>query len=238
MDRARKGCDSTTLESLLVDEKAEVTPEDVTLFWERFVNFAEKHERHDWKSLPEIVQRVRQTYSKRQLKAFEMILGRLSLALLVRLEPHYQGERQPRIETQTFFHLGMLIHYIIGEGKEAYLSVLDKPSLAAVYASEMTAETGLFLTAVFWFETLSYHASKFRLLRKYYAIEHLPGLPGFIAMIPFLTEQFEIPDEEKYPSFARKVEDGEWFIVDDERRKEQPVTHSSLSVNSVTARLN
>ena len=178
MDRVRNGCDLTTLESLLVDEKAEITREDVTLFWESFVNFAEKHERHNWKSLPEVVQRIRQSFSKRQLKAFERILGRLSLALLVRLEPHYAGERQPQIETQTFFHLGMLIHYIIGEGKEAYLSVLDKPSLAASYASEMTTETGFFFTAVFWFETLSYHARKFRLLRKYSPLNTRQGSRG------------------------------------------------------------
>jgi hypothetical protein len=221
MDRVRNGCDLTTLESLLVDEKAEIAREDVALFWESFVNFAEKHERHNWKSLPEVVRRVRQSFSKRQLKAFEKILGRLSLALLVRLEPHYAGERQPPVETQTFFHLGMLIHYIIGEGKETYMSVLGKPHLAASYAGEMTTETGFFFTAVFWFETLSYHASKFRLLRKYYAFEHLPGLPGFIAMLPFLSEQFEIPGEEKYPSFARKIENGDWFIVDDEGGEEQ-----------------
>jgi hypothetical protein len=127
--------------------------------------------------------------------------------MLIRLEPHYSGVREPQIEVKSFFHLGMLIHYIIGEGKEAYLSVFREPALAATYADEMTTETGLFFTGVFWYETLAYHARKFRLLQKYYAFEYAPGLPGFIALIPFLTEQFEIPGEEHYPKFARKIED-------------------------------
>jgi hypothetical protein len=170
------------------------------------------------------------------LKAFERILGRLSLALLARLEPHFAEGRKSQIEAQSFFHLGMLIHSIIGEGKEAYLAVLEKPSLAASYAGEMINESGLFFTAVFWFETLVYHARKFRLIQKYYAFEHAPATPGFAALVPFLTEQFEIPGEEQYPCFARKIENGDWFIVDDEGRDEESASSVPVSAIGVTAR--
>src|SRR5262249_52637183 len=135
----------------------------------------------------------------------------------------------------TFFHLGMLIHTIIGEGKEAYLAVLEKPSLAAPYAGKMTTESGLFFTAVFWFETLVYHARKFRLLRKYYAFEHAPATPGFAVLVPFLIEQFEIPGEEHYPSFARKIDNGDWFIVDDEARDEPLASSLPVTANRMTA---
>ncbi|MCI0661273.1 MAG: hypothetical protein L0220_09395, partial [Acidobacteria bacterium] len=89
------------------------------------------------------------------------------------------------------------------------------------YADEMTIETGLFFTGVFWYETLAYHARKFRLLQKYYAFEYVPGLSGFVMLIPFLIDHLETPGEELYPRFARKIEDGEWFIVDDELREEE-----------------
>ncbi len=238
MDCARNGCDSDTLDSLLVDAQAGITPDDVMLFWESFVKFTENHERQNWKGLPELVQRIRQTYPRRRLRAFEKILGRLSLALLAKLEPHYSGERAPQLEVKSFFHLGMLIHYIIGEGKETYLSVFHKPALAASFAGEMTTETGFFYTGVFWYETLVYHARKFRLLQKYYAFEYEPGLSGFVMLIPFITEQFEIPGEEKYVRFARKIDDGEWFIVDDEGREKPQPAHQPICVEGATARSN
>ncbi len=221
MDNARNGRDPDSLETMLLDAQAGITQEDIAHFWDSFAHFADKAERRNWKDLPDIVRRIRQTYSRRQLRAFEKILGRLSLALLARLEPHYSGGREPRVGVKSFFHLGMLIHYIIGEGRETYMSVFREPALAAPYADEMTIETGLFFTGVFWYETLAYHARKFRLLQKYYAFEYVPGLSGFVMLIPFLIDHLETPGEELYPRFARKIEDGEWFIVDDELREEE-----------------
>src|SRR5262249_15993372 len=100
MDRARSGCDP---DSLLIDAQSDITPENIKLFWESFVNFGEKDQRRNWKNLPEIVQRIRGTYPERQLRTFELILGRLSLALLVRLEPHYSNQQEPKLEVKSFF---------------------------------------------------------------------------------------------------------------------------------------
>jgi hypothetical protein len=154
------------------------------------------------------------------------------------LEPHYSNEQQPQLEVKSFFHLGMLIHHIIGEGKETYLSVFKNPALAVNFTTEMTVETGFFFTGIFWYETLVYHGRKFRLLQKYYAFEYAPGLPGFIALIPFLAGQFEVPGEEKYVKFARKIQDGEWFIVDDETRDEAGLVHLPIRIEEAARRSN
>jgi hypothetical protein len=93
--------------------------------------------------------------------------------------------------------------------------VLYEPSVTASFASALTAESGLFLTAIFWYEKLAFHARKFRMLRRYYALDYLPGLSGFLKLIPFLADQFEMPGTECYPTLVRRVRDGEWRLLDD-----------------------
>ena len=65
---------------------------------------------------------------------------------------------------ETLFQVHMLIHHIISEGKATYDAVYRDPARAAGFVGQMTEETGLFLTALFRYETLTFHARKFRLL--------------------------------------------------------------------------
>jgi hypothetical protein len=53
-----------------------------------------------------------------------------------------------------------------------------------------------------------------------------------------LTEQFEIPGEENYVKFARKIQNGEWFIVDDEIYDESQPVHLPIRVEEAAMRSN
>jgi hypothetical protein len=211
-ERARSG---SSLEAAVVDSLAGITAEDLRLFWSRFAVAGRPEERRDWKDLSAVIARIRQTFTPDQLRVFERIHGRLGLALFSRLEPFYQGGREPRIELETLFQVGMLLSHLIALGQETFQAVFDDPARAASHVRTMTTETGLFLTAVFWYEKLAFHARKFRLLRRYYALGYIPGLSGFLMLSPFLAAQFEVPGEEHYPTFVRRISDGEWLLVDE-----------------------
>lgn len=193
---------------------AGIAAQDVECFWQDFVVFVGRADQRDWRNLPKTVQNVRQRYSHPQLQAFEKIIGRLSLVLLARLEPYFFGEQTPKIEVESFFHLGLLIHYIIGQGQTAYEHMLNNPADAAQLAGQMTLESGLLYTGIFRYELLVYHARKARLVQRITPTDYAPGLPGFLALIPFLTQQFEVEGEEDLPSFARTIADGVWYVVE------------------------
>ena len=113
------------------------------------------------------------------------------------------------------FQVFMLTSHLIAEGKDTYDAVYRDPARATGHVHEMTNETGLFLTAVFWYEKLAYHARKFRLLLRYYTPRYTPGRSGFVLLIPFLAGQFEEEGVEHYPNFVRRISDGEWLLVDE-----------------------
>jgi hypothetical protein len=209
-ERARRG----DLKAAVLEPSAGITAEVLDLFWSRLVAEARPEERGDWSNLGTVVRRLRQPFNRAQLRHFERILGRLSLALYARLEPYYLGDREPRIELETLFEVGMLVSHIIAEGRETYEAVFHDPARAASLVPAMTAQTGLFLTAMFWYDKLVYQARKFRMLRRYFALDHRPGLPGFVKLIPFLAQQFEVPGEEHYPNFVRRISDGEWILIE------------------------
>jgi Lipase maturation factor len=216
MDRARAGADP---EAVVADPADGIIADDVCRFWDQFLARAGREDRRDWNDLTVTARRVRGDFTGDQLRLFERILGRLTLALLARVEPYYLGEREPRIGLETLFQVRMLIQHIIGEGKATYDAVYRDPALAAGFAGQMTEETGLFLTGLFWPETLAFHARKFRLLQRFHVLEYLPGLSGFLMMVPFLRRQFEVPGEEQYPSFVRRISDGEWLLVGEPGRE-------------------
>ncbi|MGB7441856.1 MAG: lipase maturation factor family protein [Coleofasciculaceae cyanobacterium] len=187
-------------------------PLDVDLFWSDFITSIDLEERQDWQNLPGVVERVRSRYSQSQLRDFEKILARLSLMLSARLEPYFFGKEEPQINLSSYFHLGMLIQHIIGQGRDAYEATLRNPAIAAAQAEIMTNETGLFYLGLFRYETMVFHARKFRLLQRISTIESVEGLPGFWQLIPFLSQQFESEDE-SLPTFIQSA-DGEWRVVE------------------------
>jgi hypothetical protein len=209
MRRTRAGGDTI---ALATDARGEITCADVALFWESFVPVVQCEQTAGWAGMPEAVLRIRSAYSYQQLRRFERIVARLSLALATRLEEHFSGRQHPAIELTSYFHLGMLAHSIICAGREAFETALREPSVAAGYVDSLTDADGLFLTGLLWYELIRFHARKFRLTRLLSDTTYQDGMPGFVALIPFLARQFE--DDERLPVFAQRPSDGEWLIIE------------------------
>ncbi len=198
---------SPRMRALMDHAAAHISADDLRRFWEQFIARAGHENQRDWTDIAAAVGRMRGEFDSDQLRKFERVLGRLTLALLARVEPW--------LDAEPLFQQRMLIHHIIAEGQATYEAVSRDPAKAAGFVAQMTDETGLFLTAIFWPETLAFHARKFRLLQRFVVLEYLPGPSGFLKLVPFLRRQFEVAGEEQYPSFVRRVSDGEWLLVSD-----------------------
>jgi hypothetical protein len=209
---AAKGNADTT--QLILAHSKGISAEDIACFWQIFVPSLSEQDRTSWESLPKTVQRLRESYSRIQLLQFERIVQQLSLILLARVEDYWQESGATRPEIESFFHLGMLFHHIIGKGQAAYEAVARNPALITQNTNEVTPQSGLFFWALFCHETLVYHARKFRVLEVLGALPYARGLPGFLALIPFLQGQFMDGDDTVLPSLARKIKDGTWFVVE------------------------
>jgi len=95
--------------------------------------------------------------------AFERILARLSIVVAARLEPLFFADLYmdaPKIGVPHYFRLGMLAHFIIGEGRAAIQEVMENPQRASTYFGRMNLEVGSFLIGVFRIESFAFHARK------------------------------------------------------------------------------
>jgi len=71
------------------------------------------------------------------------------------------------VPARTYFQLWMLVAHIIGCGKEAYLKTYENPQTAKDYLGALTNQTGLYPTAVFRIEEMTFEAQKLRLLNAF-----------------------------------------------------------------------
>jgi hypothetical protein len=188
---------------------------EVAAFW-GFVAAVPRGLFEGWDGLAAFVERTRTELGEARMAAHERVLGCLTAQLLERLEPFYFGARGPRIELPSYFHLGMLAHHIVGEGEAAYRAALADLTVAARSAASMSETSGLLLMAVFQLDSIAFQARKLRLARALVPMDHLPGLPGFLAVAPFLAGQFVgEAGEERLPALARRIADGEWMLGDE-----------------------
>mgnify|MGYP001627412191 CR=1 FL=1 len=182
-------------------------------FWNFLLHDACVHEA-DWKQLPAIRNKLLQKYTLHQLNSFEIIWCRLSLMLEVNIRPHFLQKVQPGLPIDNYFIFGLYIHHIIGKGKNAYESILKNPSAINAYLEDFKMETAFYSYAVFWFETLVYQARKIRLTQKISDIQIDMTLPGFIRLVPFLSEQFKNFGDEFLPEMQKNKKTGEWTIIE------------------------
>lgn len=191
---------------------AGVSGADVAAFWEELIPIADGVE---WERLPEVVARLRERFDDAGRRRLERTLGRLALLLSARLEPHFRGAREPRLALPSFFHLGLLVHHIILKGRAAYERALAEPGHAAELASDLTVGSGLYCPALFWFETLRFHAWKIRMIHKSWGKHTLDSpLRGVTDVYPFLSQQFAHAQEQAMP-WLHKIAPGEWRIERD-----------------------
>ncbi len=187
----------------------------LSTFWNRFMLPASvQAQENPWETMPAVVTQLRTEFNGHQLDELETILGRLSLVLLARLEPHYFGGALPRIPVSEYFQLTLLTHHIIGKGPAAYEAVLRNPAEAIQHLADFDPERNFYYLGLFWFDTLVFQARKFRLSMEISTVKIIDGLPGFQELIPFVSRQFTDIGRENLPLMRQNPANGEWSILE------------------------
>jgi len=246
MQRAAAGEDPHALVRLGAEE---LTLDEVGAFWSEFVAFAAQHDRRDWKGLRALVERARERFGMQRLHAFERIAGRYTALLFARLEPLFLerglwpvlGRVKPTLDVKTHYHLRLLAHHIVVEGKATYDAVAREPARAVAHAAELSMPSGHFLLALFRYESMVYQAQKLRLIdvstehagrpplteaqqrSKQRMMELGKRLVGSLETAEFLKTQFKSAEDvldipENYPRFAFDEHDEVKRIVELEPR--------------------
>ena len=174
MNRARTG-NEDPLRLAIWDGR--LSAADVELFWGELVPMITAADRSRFDTLPATVAAVRARFSRGQRRTLARLLGRFTLILLARFEPHYlyRGSH-PGIPAPTYLQLWMLAQHILAQGKDSYLAAFGQPAQTAqggqhaaptlwnAQLAQMTTQTGLYLYSVFRFEEMCFEAQKLRLL--------------------------------------------------------------------------
>ncbi len=159
--------------------------------------------------MPEALRSLEARFDAATLRRVERVRARLAALLQARLEPLHHGWRSPSLGLRSHFELALLAYHVIGQGREAYASVLAEPSRVTSHLDGFTAEAGLFHLALFRPETLRYHAMKLRLAARTWGETLLESpLRGFPDLYPLLFERFEEPGEDAMPRLRRVA--GRW----------------------------
>lgn len=211
LDRLRSPAAIDNPHAAIVDER--VTAADVESFWNTFVPALQTEARRDWTHLPELWRTCAARFDRRQLLAWELVAARLATVLGSRVEPFFLGTKTPRIDVATWFHVGLLVHAALLDGREAYDALVQLPERAAARAPALTNEAGLLLLAVFRPELMRWHAAKARVLETTGGRDPTTkGLPGFAYMGTWMAAQLPSPEDALLPHWKRGA-DLEWELV-------------------------
>jgi hypothetical protein len=185
---------------------SDLTVEDVTRFWDELVPLIGEPQRQSFDTLPAVVQQFRGRYSRPERRALYRLLGRFGLILIARLEPLYLHRGlSPLIPVRTYFHLWMLVHHIIGCGKQAYLEAVADPRSVVKYVPALTPQTGLYALSLFRFDEMTFDAQKLRLLETYF-YPHDPAQKRKISDQLKTDDMSQLkPAERRIASMARAV---------------------------------
>ncbi|HMI92748.1 MAG TPA: hypothetical protein VK509_15335, partial [Polyangiales bacterium] len=203
IERARNGQDDPLALALL---GSELTRDDLELFWNDLVPLISGSARERFDNLPQTVAAVNARFTRKQRRTLYRLLGRLSLILVAKLEPHYLHQGlSPQIPVRTYFHLWMLAQHIIGCGQGAYLAAAAEPLSVNAHIPNMTNESGLYPLCVFRFEEITFDAQKLRLLEAYFH-PHDPAEKRRIhAQLRDEDESALGPNEQRIARLGRRV---------------------------------
>jgi len=215
-------------------EGDDLSADDVERFWDSFVPRVAAADRSSWDSVPALVDALRDEFDERALLRMERVLGRLSFILSSKLDPKFFGAGIPALfgraipgidpSVKSYLHLGMWVHQVILAGRDAYDDAVADPAAAGPHAQGMDVAGGMYLTAVFRYETFIFEAQKARLLhavlesgrKQQFTLEdeelaaRLDAIAqrtwGAVDFSPFIREQFrgerfEQGHPERYPTF-------------------------------------
>jgi hypothetical protein len=169
MQRVARGEDP---HALVAARAPEITSDEIDRFWSDFLPTIGAVHRDDWKGLRQTVGELRARYGRERMHRFERIANRYAAFLLAKLEPSFVdegiapvfGRVKPSLDVSSLYHLRLLTHHIVAEGREHYDAIIFDPRLAQEHAARMTMCSGNRLLALFRYETLVFQAQKLRLM--------------------------------------------------------------------------
>jgi hypothetical protein len=217
MRRARAGEDDPMQLALLGADG--LSNDDVARFWDELVPLVSARSGPGFDAVPDVVNAVRDRFTRQQRRALFRLLGRFSLLLLARWEPLYLSRgSKPLIAADSYFDLCLLAHHVIGQGRETYLRSLGDPAGANAQLATLTPQTGLYYLTIFRFDAMVMDAQKLRMLssllppyeqetRHGIVPKPAPGsapepeaagkiaklISGFFAVMPLLRDNFKGP---------------------------------------------
>jgi hypothetical protein len=158
--------------ALIATRAPELTADDVDDFWNDFLPAIGARHRDDWKGLRKTVEELRERYGRPRLYRFERIANRYAVCLLAKIWPSFVdrgiapvfGRAKASLDVSSLYHLRLLTHHIVAEGRTAFDAVIGDPRIAQGYADRMTMSSSNRLLALFRYETLVYQAQKLRLM--------------------------------------------------------------------------
>jgi hypothetical protein len=172
MRRAAAGEDPHAL--VLLDADG-FTADDVERFWNDFVPRVTARDRNDWTGIRRTVNEIRASYDRRELYAFERIVGRYGLFAFAKLEPLTTdaglapifGKKQATLNVKSGYHLRLFGHHLVADGRDAYDRAMREPLSAKDSLDRMTMQSGHFFQVLFRYEMLVFQSQKLRLFDVY-----------------------------------------------------------------------
>ncbi len=188
--------------------ESDLTADELTRFWAEFLP-AVNEGRGDWTRFHERAEALEQRFGAMPLYRFERLLQRLAWLLRARTEAFFYGTKQPKIPLVSNFRFELLMHEIICDGREAYLSMLEAPERAAERAARSSDESQLWALALLRYDMMLYHICAFR-WTSVGSHGHRYEIHGIWEFYPLLSKV--IPPGEEHQPVVTKHEDGEFTV--------------------------
>jgi hypothetical protein len=202
--------DARALDRDAVRAHSDLTEQEVARFWEDFVP-AVASGRESYERIDDIAEAIVERFGKAQVLRFERLAERYVFMLRMRVEPHFCGDKEPKLEKRSNFRFHLLLHEVILDGQEAYEATLLTPGLIVERAQHVTDRSLLTFSLVVRNTTLRYHGRALRIARCMTNVVE-PHIPGILEFKDLITEWVP-PDEEWLPVCTRS-EDGVWSCPD------------------------
>lgn len=186
--------------------ESDIRADEVSMFWRELVPEIAA-ERGDFASVDDVAHRLTVRFGREQLLRFERIAERLVFLLRLRLEPHFYGDAEPKIEKRSNFRFHLLLQEIVLDGQSAYEAMLADPTRAAARAAEQTDETALHWSGVMRNETVRFHGRALRIARRMTNVVE-PFIPGILEFKELITRQ--APADEAWLPACERSDSGEW----------------------------
>jgi hypothetical protein len=190
-------------------EESDLTPAEVTQFWQEFVPLLAQ-DREDFAHHREKAAELKLRFGMMQLHRFERILERFCWILRQRTERYQFGDGEPKIPLKSSFRYHMLLHVIVLDGRDAYLAMLEDPSRACARAERASKESELRALSVLRSDVLLSHLCAFRWFTMGRDL-HEVNTPGLWEYYPLLSAH--VPLEEDFCPVSVLHANGEHVVA-------------------------